>query len=49
MKNNTYYLREDGSPLCEIGEDSTLNNAAKYLSSPKHQELKFTLEAKVKQ
>lgn len=48
MKNNTYYLRQDGSPLCEIGEESTLNNAAKYILSIKHQELKYTLEAKLK-
>lgn len=47
-KNGLYYLREDGTPLCEMGEDSTLNNAAKYLSSIKHQELKYMLEAKVK-
>lgn len=49
MKNNTYYLRSDGSPLCEMGEESTLNNAAKYISSVKRQDLKFTLEAKLKQ
>ena len=48
-KNDSYYLRQDGSPLCEINEDSTLNNAARYLSSIKHQELKYTLEAKLKQ
>lgn len=49
MKNNTYYLRKDGSPLCEMGEESTLNNAAKYLSSVRHQELKYTLEAQLKE
>ena len=48
-KNDTYYLRQDGSPLCEMGEESTLNNAAKYLASVKHQDLKFLLEAKVKE
>ena len=48
MKNNTYYLRKDGSPLCEIGEDSTFNNAAKYISSIKHQDLKYMIEAQVK-
>jgi hypothetical protein len=41
------YLKSDGSPLCEDG-DPTLNVAAKYLSSPKRQELKFSLEAKLK-
>ena len=48
-KNDTYYLKEDGSPLCEMGEDSTLNNAAKYLGSVKHQTLKYSLEAAVKE
>ena len=49
MKNNTYYLRKDGSPLCEMNEESTLNNAAKYIGSIKHQELKFLLEAQLKE
>lgn len=48
-KNNTYYLRKDGSPLCEMNEESTLNNAAKYLSSIKYQELKYMLEAQLKE
>lgn len=48
-KNDTYYLRSDGSPLCEMNEDSTLNNAARYISSIKRQELKYMLEAKVKE
>lgn len=42
------YLREDNSPLCEYGEDATLNNAAKYLDNPKHQAMLFALQAKVK-
>ena len=49
MKNNTYYLRKDGSPLCEMNEESTLNNAARYIGSIKHQELKFQLEARLKE
>lgn len=48
-RNNLYYLKQDNSPLCEMGEESTLNNAAKYLSSPKHSELKYMLEAKLKE
>lgn len=48
-RNNLYYLKQDGSPLCELGEESTLNNAAKYLLSAKHQELKYLLEAKLKE
>lgn len=42
------YLRADNKPLCEDGEDPTLNMAAKYLNNPKHQEVRFTLEAKLK-
>lgn len=48
-KNDAYYLREDNSPLCEIGQDSTLNNAARYISSVKRQELKYSLEARLKE
>lgn len=47
-KNDAYYLRSDGTPLCEMNEESTYNNAAKYISSVKRQELKYTLEAQLK-
>lgn len=47
-KNDAYYLRKDGSPLCEMNEESTLNTAARYLSSIKRQELKYNLEAQLK-
>lgn len=47
-KNDTYYLRKDGSPLCEMNEESTLNNAARFLSSVKRQELKYSLEGELK-
>lgn len=42
------YLRSDNTPLCENGEEPTLNIAAKYLNAPKHQDIKFSLEAKSK-
>ena len=48
-KNDAYYLRQDGTPLCEMNEESTLTNAARYISSVKRQELKYSLEAKLKQ
>ena len=48
-RNNLYYLRQDNSPLCEMGEESTLTNAARYITSPKHQELKYLIEAKLKE
>lgn len=46
-RSNFYYLRDNNQPLCGPNEDSTFNNAAIYLSAPKNQELKFTLEAKL--
>lgn len=47
-RGNYFYLKSDGSPLCELNEEPTLNIAAKYLNSPRQQELKFSLEAKLK-
>lgn len=46
-RNDLYYY--EGTPMCEDGQDSTLTNAAKYLSNIKRQELKYSLEAKIKQ
>ena len=42
-----YYFREDGSPMCGPNEDPTFTVAAKFLSLPQNQELKFALEAKI--
>ena len=47
-RNNLLYYTKDGSPLCELGEESTMNIAAKYLTNPRHQELRFAIEAAVK-
>lgn len=47
-RGNYLYLREDNSPLCENNQEPTLSIAAKYLNNPKHQEIKFMLEAKLK-
>lgn len=47
-RGNFLYLRSDNTPLCDAGEEPTLSIAAKYLNNPRHQELKFTLEAKLK-
>ena len=38
----------DGRPLCELNENSTLDNAAKYISNPKRQDLLFRIEGKLK-
>lgn len=47
-RGNYLYLRSDNSPLCEANEEPTVNIAAKYLNSPKHQEVLFSLQAKLK-
>lgn len=47
-KGNYLYLRSDGSPLCENNEEPILNTAVRYLNAPKHQDIKFALEAKIK-
>lgn len=47
-RGNYLYFRSDNSPLCEAGEEPVLNIAARYLNNPKHQDIKFSLEAKLK-
>ena len=46
-RGDFYYLKSDGSPLCGNNEDPTFTIAAKYLSLPQNQELKFSIEAKL--
>ena len=46
-RGNYLYLRSDNTPLCEQNEEPTLNFAAKYLNAPKHQDLLFSLQAKL--
>lgn len=45
-KNDFLYYNSEA--LCEYGEESTFNNAAKYLNSPKHQEILFGIQARSK-
>lgn len=45
--NDKYYLKADNSPLCDIGEDSTLSIAARWLNLPAHQDIKAILESAV--
>ena len=47
-RGNYLYLKSDNTPLCEVNEEPTLNIAAKFLNAPKNQEIKFALEAKLK-
>lgn len=46
-RGNYLYLRSDNTPLCEYGEEPTLSMAAKYLNSPKRQDILFSLQAKL--
>lgn len=48
-RGNYLYYKKDNTPLCNSGEEPTLNMAAKFLSLPKNQELKFTIEANLKE
>ena len=47
-RGDQLYLRSDNSPLCDHNKDPTLNVAARYLNLPKNQELKLSIEAKIK-
>lgn len=47
-RGNYLYLRDGNIPLCNEGQDPTLNVASMFLNEPKHQDLKFTIEAKLK-
>lgn len=47
-RGDFYYLKKDNTPLCENNEEPTLSSAARYLNSPKHQEIKLSLEAQIK-
>lgn len=42
-----YYLKSDGSPLCNPGEDPTLSIAARWLNQPSHFDMKAILESEV--
>lgn len=49
-KGDYHYTKQDGNvlPLCENGEEPTFNVTAKFLNLPKNQELKFSIEARIK-
>lgn len=47
-RGDQYYLTSSNSPLCGNNEDPTFNVAARYLNLPKNQELKLSIEAKIK-
>lgn len=45
-RGNQYYIKDGNIPMCDDGEP-TLNVASQWLNQPKHQEMKFSLEAKI--
>lgn len=46
-----YYLKSDKNkiPMCAEGKDPNINQAVAYLNNPKNQEIKFGLEAQLKE
>lgn len=42
------YIKDGNQPMCDAGEDPTINIAAKWLGKPKNQEVLFSLQAKLK-
>ena len=46
-RGDYYYLKSDGSPLCDSGENPTLSIAAKFINLPAHQDIKFILESEM--
>lgn len=46
-RGNYYYYRIDNSPLCESNQEPTLDIAAQFITTPKHQELKMSIEAQL--
>ena len=46
-RGNQYYIKEGNIPMCEDGEP-TFNVAAQWINLPKNQEIKLSLEAKLK-
>lgn len=47
-RGNYYYLASSNEPLCNANQEPVLNVAAAYLMDPKNQELRFSLEEKIK-
>lgn len=49
ISNRGGMLYYNSEPLCGDNEEPTLSIAAKYLNLPKNQQIKFSIEAKIKQ
>lgn len=48
-RGNHLFYKKKNLPLCGDNQEPTLNVAAKFLSLPKNQELKFTIETETKE
>lgn len=46
-RGDYYYLASSGEPLCDNGQNPTLDIAATYLNLPAHQDIKFILESEM--
>lgn len=46
-RGDYYYLASNGEPLCDNGQNPTLDIAATYLNLPSHQDIKFVLESEM--
>lgn len=46
-KGDYYYLSSDGTPLCDAGQNPTLDMAAQYINLPSKQDIKFLLESEI--
>lgn len=46
-RGGQFYIKDGNIPMCNEGEP-TFTMAAQYLNEPKHQEIKFSIEAKLK-
>jgi len=46
-RNGNKYITADGLDLCENSSVPTFDNAVKYLTNPKHQEVRDLIEAKI--
>lgn len=42
------YIKSSNSPMCDDGENPTINNAAEWLTKPANQEILFSLQAQLK-
>lgn len=49
MRGTYLYIKDGNQPMCNNGEEPTMNIAAKWLGAPKNQEILFSLQAKVKE